>query len=224
MICFKRKQNSEINKEVKYLEKNSKNNHLYNMVLTSIFMSMTLLTSYLSSLLKLPIVSGYSIPFELVIYVFAIVFIKKIYFKLFYFIVTPLIALSFGGSYLNVLQTFCEYVLIYYVFFLFFFIDFSNTENSKKKKIITFILFVIFLVISCVLKFIVHLLAGVIWWTPSNPSILGNIKDLGVITSEQWTTSAVLNAQYVFVGMGIYLPIVIIVYWPLYSLYNNIKY
>lgn len=220
---FENQEHIDINNKSK-LSKLNGNSHLFNMILTSMFMALFLISSYLTSLIHVPIVQGYSIPFELIFYVYSIILIRKVYFKVFYFIFSPLIALSFGGSYINPLQTFFEYLLVYYVFFPFLFVSFLNTNNSKRKKNLTFLLFIALLIICCTLKFLVHFFAGVIWWTPSNPLILGNLTNIKDIKGSNWISSAALNAQYVYVGLAFYFPIAIAIYYPVYSLNNNIKY
>lgn len=226
---FKKKIKTNETNVIKTKQINSNNwsvnqQRLYYLVLTGFFIGLTMLSAYLSSFLKLPFLSGYSIPFDLVIYVYAIIFLKKMYFKIFYFVLTPLMMLLIPGSYINVLQTFFEYVLVYYCWIPFLFISFYNPEKDKKRKIKTFGLFVLYFLICVSMKFFIHIVSGVIWWTPTNDAIFGNLTNIKNITYQSWLTSISINAPYVYIGMLFYMPIVFILFFPLYSVYNNLKF
>lgn len=184
--------------------------NLFYLILTSFFLAMTFLSSYISSFLRFPFLGRQPIEIYLIFFIFCIILINKFIYKILYFILAPiLLLLTPGLFFINFQQVLIEYILTYYCFFLFLLFNFSWDKlqyKNKKMKYFDLVIFVSFFLISIFLKWFLHFVSGYYWWT-NNDAYL----------------SLILNSKYVFISFAMILPVNICIYFPLKSL-NKVVY
>lgn len=198
-------------------KKQSAANQLFCLTLTAFFISLTLLADYISTFIRIPFPYGFfSWPIETVVYVYAFFLLKGMYYRYFYFFAMPLLMLLIPGKYLlNPVQAIVEYILVYWCFFgLFFF-------KPKERLWSVFHFFVLYVFIGVVIKWALHTLAGIIWWAPVNPTIIGNLNKLENL-KENLTYSVAYNASYAFIAFLTYVPLLILLYHPLTILQTKV--
>lgn len=139
------------------------NKKIYYISLSALLISISIIFKYISQLI--PIFNGYSLDLEIIPFVYGIISLKDYKFKIFFLIICPVLWwFIFPGYIINVLQVFVEYFLVFYIYILLWFVDFVNPSNKKLYIIMFFIL----LITLTFIRMIIHMIAGIIWWTNNN--------------------------------------------------------
>lgn len=170
----------------------NKNNYVYQIVLTSLFISLSILLKYLSGFIH--IFNGYSIDLEIIAYVYGII-ILSFKMKLIFLIITPLLWWFIMPGYsITPIQVFVEYFLVYYIYVFLLILDLFNF-NSKKKFIFWSLLLII---VITFIKLIIHTIAGAIWWT-----------------NNDYLYSFIFNLEIIFGNLSINIVLIILTFSPI---------
>lgn len=180
---------------------------IFNIALIGILMSLTLIMKAIFNFI--PVLNGYPLDFYIVIFILGILAINSYKYKWFFLILTPWILLIVPSGMVNFLDLLLEYILPLYVFFpLIYFSHIINLltkkVNNKKTKIaIELIVLSIIVLILFTIKFVFHLVAGYLWYTPGN-----------------WYASMVINAEIIFLIYAVDIPLVLLCYPSLQKIYT----
>lgn len=148
---------------------------IYNITLSSILMSISILFKCFSQLI--PIFQGYSLELEIIPYVYGIICIKDLKIKSIFIILCPILWwILFPGYSINATQIFIEHFLVYYIYSSLMIVNLIKI-SSKSKYIY---LFFLIMFLTTILKLFIHVIAGIIWWTNGN-LLLSIIINLQII-------------------------------------------
>ncbi len=169
------------------IKNNYRNNIIFNICLTAILIAFSVLFKFISSQIR--IYGGYGIDAEYVALVLGLIILPNIKYRLILIIITPCLWFLVSTPYaINAIQVFVEYFLVIYAFFPFVFINIDNDDSRFKKYWLVSIL----LVICTLIKLLIHVVAGVVWWVNGN-----------------WWLSIVINSKIVLTNLGINLLLLI---------------
>ncbi len=171
-------------------------------------MSLTLVMKAIFNFI--PVLNGYPLDFYIVVFVLGILMINSHKYKWTFLILTPWVLLIIPSGMVNFWDLLLEYILSLYVFFpLIYFLPIikllTRKVNNKKAKIaIELIILSLIILFLFTIKFVLHLVAGYIWYTPGN-----------------WYASMVINAEIIFLIYAVDIPIILLCYPSLQKIYTS---
>ena len=154
-----------INKRIKLKQQ------LFNLILTSCFIAISLLTCYISDIL--PRISGISIEFYLVIVILSLILIPNKWYKVIYLILFSLIRmLVVPISAINFADLLLEYFLPLDIFIFYLWSDdyyqWLNKHIGKYSLLIFSISMIIFTIAIMLIRLFCFVWAGYLWYTIGN--------------------------------------------------------
>ncbi len=174
------------------IKNNYRNNTIFNISLTAILIAITVLFKFISSQIRL--FGSYGLDGEYVALVIGLIVLPNIKYRLILIIISPCLWFVVSTPYaINALQVFVEYFLVIYAFFPFIFINIDYEDPIFKKYWLAPIL----LVICTIVKLMIHVVAGVLWWVNGD-----------------WSLSFIINSKIVFSNLGINLVLLITLIKP----------
>ncbi|KEZ22669.1 hypothetical protein [Ureaplasma diversum] len=204
---MEKQQKKEIVKTYFSWRKESTSHHIQQLVISAIFLALFLVARILTK--NIDFIASHSWQLQMLVFCVGIYAINSFYYKLFFFIIAPLLMLVFGFS----AEPFFGYLAPHYSFFSFLFLDLieqliNKPEHKKINPIINYGLIVVFSVFSYILVWIFYAIQGVLFYQVS------------------WIASFSFNAPISFVSMGINLAIGLVLFPAIYLLkqqYNKKK-
>ncbi len=179
---------------------------VFNIALIGILMSLTLIMKAIFNFI--PVLNGYPLDFYIVVFILGILMINSYKYKWFFLILTPWVLLIVPSGMINFFDLLLEYILPLYVFFPLIYFSpiirlLTKKVNNKKTKIaIELIVLSLIVLILFTIKFVFHLIAGYIWYTPGN-----------------WYASMVINAEIIFLIYAVDIPLILLSYPSLQKIY-----
>lgn len=183
-------------------------NTLFNICLVGILMSLTIVVKVIFNFI--PVLNGYPLDFYIAFFVLAILMIKSYTYKWIFLLITPWVLLIIPSGFVSFGDLMLEYILPLYIFFPIIYFSFimnllTKKVNNKKIKLILELITLSFLILVLfTIKFLFHIIAGYIWYTPGD-----------------WYASMVINAEIVFLIYIVDIPIILLSYPSLTKIYSS---